>query len=145
MENKGLSVADLQALVAPSHFHQLFAPQIISVDNQRLELVLAVTMSECLERQPGTRQWHGGAISAVIDISGCYALCLGADGAPPPTINFQTDYLRPAIDTDLTAHAHVRRAGRTAGVVDVDVVDSIERLVAVGRGCYSMRGGFSSR
>jgi uncharacterized protein (TIGR00369 family) len=145
MENKTLKPADLQALIEPSHFHRLFAPKIISVDNERLELVVAMTMSESLERQPGTRQWHGGAISAVIDIAGCYALSLCADGVPPPTINFRTDYLRPAIDTDLTAHARVRRAGRTAGVVDVDVVDSTDRLVAVGRGCYSMRGGFSSR
>ena len=37
------------------------------------------------------------------------------------TLNFSTDFLRLAERTDLVATARVRRAGRTAGFVDVDV------------------------
>ena len=58
-----------------------------------------------------------------------------------PTVNFRTDYLRPAIDTSPRAVATVRRAGRTVGVVDIDVTDDSDRLVAIGRGCYSMTAG----
>ena len=45
------------------------------------------------------------------------------------------------MNTDLYAVATVRRAGRTVGVVDIDVYDEKERLVTVGRGCYSGTSG----
>ena len=62
-------------------------------------------------------------------------------GGGVPTINFRTDYLRPAIGASLSATAWVRRAGRTIGVVDIDVHDEEGRLIAVGRGCYSSKIG----
>jgi uncharacterized protein (TIGR00369 family) len=52
-------------------------------------------------------------------------------GGGVPTINFRTDYLRPAIGDALVAVARVRRVGKTASVVDVEVVDDQERLVAL--------------
>ncbi len=58
-----------------------------------------------------------------------------------PTINFRTDYLRPAVNTGLRAVARVRRAGRTVGVVDVDVYDDRDKLVAVGRGTFGSQAG----
>jgi uncharacterized protein (TIGR00369 family) len=51
------------------------------------------------------------------------------------------DYLRPAAKTDLFAQARVRRAGRTIGVVDIDVLDEGSRLIALGRGCYGTQAG----
>jgi uncharacterized protein (TIGR00369 family) len=69
-----------------------------------------------------------------------FALVMSS-GAPLPTINFRVDYLRPATTPILTATARVRRAGRTIGVVDIDVEDSEHRLVAVGRACYGMLPG----
>jgi uncharacterized protein (TIGR00369 family) len=62
-------------------------------------------------------------------------------GGGVPTINFRTDFLRPASGEGLSATATVRRAGRTVGVVGVDVHDGDGRLVAIGRGCYSARPG----
>jgi uncharacterized protein (TIGR00369 family) len=61
-------------------------------------------------------------------------------GRPLPTINFRVDYLRPAVNTALTATARVRRAGRSVGVVDVDVADGEGRLIAVGRASYATLG-----
>ena len=58
-------------------------------------------------------------------------------GGGVPTINFRVDFLRPAVSTALLGTGRLRRAGRTIGVVDVDVHDAEGRLVAVGRGCYS--------
>ena len=54
-----------------------------------------------------------------------------------PTMNFRTDYLRPAIGEALTAVARVRRAGKTTATVDVELLDDDKRLVALGRGTYS--------
>lgn len=132
-----LSVAEMQALIDQSQFHQLFRPEVLEVDYSQLQLTIRMKMSEKLERQPGTDQWHGGAVAAVIDTVGCYGLAMLAH-EPLPTIDFRTDYLRPAENTDLTATAQVRKAGRTVGVVDVDVIDDRGKLIAVGRACFSI-------
>ena len=131
-----LSVVDLQEMIGRSRFHQLFKPEVLDLDNERLQLTIRFFMSSELERQPGTNQWHGGALSAIIDTAGCYGLAL-LTGEPMPTINFRTDYLRPAVNTNLTAVATVRKAGRSVGVVDVDVNDDNGKLIALGRACYS--------
>ena len=133
---------DLQEMIGRSQFHQLFQPVVLDVDHIALTLSVQVKMSEILERQPGTKQWHGGAISAVVDTVGCYGLAM-ISNEPLPTINFRTDYLRPALDTNLTAVATIRKAGRTIAVVDVDINDDAGRLIAVGRACYSAKGSNS--
>jgi uncharacterized protein (TIGR00369 family) len=67
--------------------------------------------------------------------------CLKVGGRPLPTMNFRVDYLRPAVNTGLTASARVRRAGRSFGVVDVDVFDARGSLVAIGRAsCVTQSG-----
>ncbi len=134
---KQLSVADMQALMEPSPFHKLFRPEVLGIDYEAMQLDVKFNMCDQFERQPGTDQWHGGTVSAIIDIAGCYALALIA-AEPLPTINFRTDYLRPAVSTDLTTVATVRKAGRRVGVVDVDVYDDAKRLSAVGRACYAI-------
>jgi len=58
-------------------------------------------------------------------------------GGGVPTINLRTDYLRPALGEFLTAVARVRRSSRTLAVVDIEVVDDQDRLVALGRGTYA--------
>ncbi len=88
------------------------------------------------ERGRDSGQWHGGPIAAVIDTVGDYALVMSL-GRGLPTINFRVDYLRPAVGTGLTATARVRRAGKSVGVVDVDVADDQGRIVAIGRATYS--------
>jgi uncharacterized protein (TIGR00369 family) len=87
------------------------------------------------ERATGTGQWQGGPIAALIDTAGGLGL-IAVTGKPAGTVDFRTDYLRPAMGAHLTAVAQVRRAGRTTGVVDVDVLDPQERLVAAGRGTF---------
>jgi uncharacterized protein (TIGR00369 family) len=92
-----------------------------------------------VERSAGSKQVHGGAIASLIDVAGDFAL-IQKLGYAVPTINLRIDYLRPAFDSALHARPRVRQAGRSLGVVDVDVVDDDHRLIAVGRGTYSTRG-----
>ncbi len=47
------------------------------------------------------------------------------------------DYEKPAVRDHLTAVARVRRAGRTARIVDIDVFNDQDALVAMGRGTYA--------
>jgi uncharacterized protein (TIGR00369 family) len=131
---------EIQAMLDRSPFIKFCKMRVTEVDPVRERIVVVMPMRPELERGAGTGQYHGGAIASLIDVAGDFALVLKTRGAVP-TINFGVDYLRPATNTTLTATAWVRRAGRTVGVVDVDVHDNAGKLVAVGRGCYSMNVG----
>jgi uncharacterized protein (TIGR00369 family) len=131
---------EIQAMLDRSPFIKFCNMRVTEVDAERERIVIAMPMRPELERGAGTGQYHGGPIASLIDVAGDFALVLKTRGAVP-TINFRVDYLRPATNTTLTATAWVRRAGRTVGIVDIDVHDDAGKLVAVGRGCYSMNVG----
>jgi uncharacterized protein (TIGR00369 family) len=138
-DNK-LSAMEVQAIFDRSPFIAWLGLKVFSVDHERKEIGVRMDMRSELERRPGTRQFHGGPIAAFIDIVGDFAIGMLVGGGVP-TMNFRTDYLRPAIGNALVAVARVRRAGKTASVVDVEVIDDEERLVALGRGTYSSNAG----
>lgn len=133
-------VERLQAMLDDSPFIAFYGMRMVACDRATSTVRLAMTLRPELERARGTGQWHGGTIAGLIDTAGDFALVLGL-GSVVPTINFRVDYLRPATTPDLVATARVRRAGRTVGVVDIDVEDDEGRLVAVGRGCYGTNPG----
>ena len=135
-----LSAAEIQAIFDRSPFIGWLGLKVISVNPERQEITVKMQMRSELERGSGTGQFHGGPIAAFIDVVGDFAIGMLVGGGVP-TINFRTDYLRPAIGSALIAIARVRRAGKTASVVDVEVLDDQERLVALGRGTYSSNAG----
>lgn len=135
-ERRRLSGSDLQAMLGRSAFIRFLDLEVVSLDREREELVLRMPMRPELERGPGSGQFHGGPIAAFVDVVGDYVLVMLLGGGVP-TINFRVDFLRPAVSAALVGTGRLRRAGRTVGVVDVDVHDVEGRLVAVGRGCYS--------
>ncbi|MBV9736296.1 MAG: PaaI family thioesterase [Acidisphaera sp.] len=126
----------LQERLGFSTFIAFMGLEVLSADPAREEVVMRLAMRPEFERGRGSGQWHGGPIAAVIDTVGDYALVMLL-GRPLPTINFRVDYLRPAVNTALTATARVRRNGRTVGVVDVDVANDAGALVAIGRASYA--------
>ena len=134
-----ITLERLQAMLDGSPFIRLLRMRAVSLDVEKLEVVIEMPLAPEFERHPGTRQFHGGAIASLIDVAGDFALVLKVGGGVP-TINLRVDYLRPAIGR-LIATATARRAGRTIGVVDIDVMDEEKRLVAIGRGTYTMAAG----
>lgn len=106
------------------------------VDYEAQTLTVSVPMRPEFERKAGSGQWHGGPLASVIDTVGDFALGMLL-GQGLPTINFRVDYLRPAIATDLTVIARVRRLGRTVGVADIDVLNRQGQVVAIGRASYA--------
>ena len=130
-----LSSNEVQAIFDRSPFISWLGLRVVSLDHDRQEIRVAMPMRPELERRPGTRQFHGGSIAAFIDIAGDFAIGMLLGGGVP-TMNFRTDYLRPAVGSTLTAVARVRRAGKTAATVDVDILDDEDRLIALGRGTY---------
>jgi uncharacterized protein (TIGR00369 family) len=132
-----LTAAELQERLAVSPFIRFLGLVVTEADPARQRVTMTLEMRPEFERIAGSGQWHGGPIAGVIDTVGDYALVMTV-GRPLPTINFRVDYLRPAVNTALTVTAQVRRAGRSVGVVDVEVMDASGALVAIGRATYAM-------
>jgi len=130
----------LEGILRGSPFQEILGLRLESFDAAAQTLELRAVYGPHVERSAGTGQYHGGVIASLIDIAGDFAL-IAVLGHGVPTINFRVDYLRPASRTDLIAQARVRRAGRTIGVVDIDVLDADGRLIALGRGCYGTQAG----
>lgn len=130
----------LERLLVESPFQQLLGLRLEAFDLAAQTVTIRSIYGPNVERSTGTGQYHGGVIASLIDIAGDFAL-IAVLHHGVPTINFRVDYLRPAANSDLLAHARIRRAGRTIGVVDIDVTDAGGKLIALGRGCYGTQPG----
>jgi uncharacterized protein (TIGR00369 family) len=126
----------LRELLLTGPFHELMRMELVGYDPEVGSVDIRLPWRPEFERAADTKQWHGGPIAALVDIAGDFAL-VALLGRGIPTIDLRIDYLRPAIDTDLFATGRTLRAGRSIGVVDVEVRDKAKRVVAVGRGTYS--------
>jgi uncharacterized protein (TIGR00369 family) len=131
-----LTIAELQANLDRSPFISFLGLKVVEADPASEQVTMTCSMRPEFERGAGTGQWHGGPLAAIIDTVGDYALVMALRRGLP-TINFRVDYLRPAINTSLVITARVRRAGKSVGVVDIDVLDDRKVLIAVGRASYS--------
>jgi uncharacterized protein (TIGR00369 family) len=139
MSDELLGKEVLQERLGHSPFISQLNLTVLSADPVKQQLVMRAAMRPEFERGRGSGQWHGGLIAAIIDTVGDYALVMLLD-RPLPTVNFQVDYLRPAIDTALVVTATVRRSGRLVGVVDIDVTNEAGQLLAIGRATYATAG-----
>ena len=135
-----LTKEELQAYLDHSPFIAFLGLKVTETDPARQQVTMTCEMKPEFERGAGTGQWHGGPIAAIIDTVGDYALAMGLRRGLP-TVNFRVDYLRPAVKTKLIITAVVRRAGKSVGVVDVDVFNEQKALIAVGRATYSTLAG----
>ena len=140
MSDTKLSAEQIQAAFDASPFLGFLRLRVVALDHDAGTLTVSMPMRPELERRLGTGQFHGGPIAAFIDAVGDFAIGMALGGGVP-TINLRIDYLRPAVGALLSATARVRRAGRTVALVDVDVHDEKQSLVAVGRGTYSPQRG----
>jgi len=131
-----LSRDEVQAIFDRSPFIGWLGLKVLSLDHERQEIAVSMAMRPELERRPGSKQFHGGPIAALIDIAGDFAIGMLVGGGVP-TMNLRTDYVRPAIGAALTAVARVRRASRSAAVVDIEVFSDAKELIALGRGTYA--------
>ncbi|HEY0300416.1 MAG TPA: PaaI family thioesterase [Rhizomicrobium sp.] len=137
MDAKFGSLAELQATLDATPLHRWLGFRIEAFDAVLGTFVLSAPGGGNAARFDGAGQAHGGAIAILIDSCATFA-CSCMLGRPVPTMNLHVDYLRPAAGAVMTATARVRRAGRTASLVDVDVL-SDGKLVAVGR-CVQASG-----
>ena len=117
--------------------------RITHADLDAQTLVMVMPQRAEFERAPGSGQWHGGTIACLVDTAGCMVVSM-MHGSAVPTVNFRIDYLRPAIQTDLTARASVRRLGKSIAVADVEVFNDKNQLLALGRATFGTVGAPSA-
>lgn len=132
-----LDQGQIEAMLKQSPFISFLGLTVTALDADKQQVVMRSPMRPEFEREPGTKQWHGGPIASIIDTVGDYALVMFV-GRGLPTINFRVDFFRPAIDTALISTGRVRRLGRAVGVADVDVHDEKGALIAIGRATYAI-------
>ena len=86
---------------------------------------------------------HGGVLCDIADAAMgiAYAAGLG-EGETFTTLELKINFLRPVWTGRLIATGRVVKAGRTVGLVECDVTDDKERLVArAASTCMTLRGG----
>lgn len=135
-----LDAAGLEALFLASPYIADLGVRVETAEAATGRVVASLALRPALERAPGSGQFHGGAIAALVDIAGDMAVAMALGGGVP-TIDLRLDYLRPALGDRLVATATVRKLGRTVALADVEVVDAQGRLCAIGRGCYAAKVG----
>lgn len=132
---KRLEKADIAAIFERSPFIRFMNLEILEIDHAQSRFSVRMPLRAEYERRPGTQQFHGGAIAALIDVVGDFALGMLIGGGVP-TMNLRVDYLRPGVGAYLDGIAVVRKMGRSAAVIDIDIFGADRKLVAVGRGTY---------
>jgi len=134
-EPERLDKAAMQAIFDRSPFISSLNLEIQALDYDNQEITIRMPQAPAMERRPGTKQFHGGPLAAFIDIVGDFAIGMMVGGGVP-TMNLRIDYLKPAVGDAVIGVARVRRRGRSACVIDIDVSNEEGALVAVGRGTY---------
>jgi uncharacterized protein (TIGR00369 family) len=117
-----------------SPFHRLIGLVLLRAEDGEVEMRLP--WQEAFGRSDRSDWYHGGILSALIDIAGDYAVASRL-GRWVATIDLRVDYLRPARRGDLVARARAVKVGRTVGVADVELLDDKGAVVAIGRCAYS--------
>jgi uncharacterized protein (TIGR00369 family) len=85
---------------------------------------------------------HGGVLCDLADAAmGVAYLSTLAEGETFTTLELKISFLRPVWKAKLRARARVAQAGKSVGLVECDVVDERERLVAhASSTCMILRG-----
>jgi uncharacterized protein (TIGR00369 family) len=103
----------------------------------------AVVLLEADERHANPMgTLHGGVLCDVADAAMGMAYATGLDeGETFTTLELKINFLKPVWRGKLTATGHVVTSGRTVGLVECDVHDDKERLVARATStCMTLRG-----
>jgi uncharacterized protein (TIGR00369 family) len=73
---------------------------------------------------------HGGAIATLADFAACAAVWTMPETQRSATISMTVNYTGPGIQSDLVAHAQVRRKGRRIASLTVEIRDHAGALIA---------------
>jgi uncharacterized protein (TIGR00369 family) len=137
-----VSATEPRSSVAPEEFPapiaKLLGLKVLQAENGMA--VIEFVADERHANPAGTL--HGGVLCDIADaaMGFAYYTTLEADESMT-TLELKINFLRPVWKATLRAKAKVVRAGRLVGLVECDVVDEQERLVArASSTCLTLRG-----
>lgn len=134
--------------VETSKFARGLGLMVESVDPDNISMTFA--NRDDLTGSERTSNLHGGAIAAVLDITGSLAVFVSlllqmkgqslekniAKFKKLNTIDLRIDYLRPGAGKSFRATAFMLRAGKKVAVSRMELHNEEEKLIAVGTGSY---------
>lgn len=126
------SLSDFQQWLDLTPFQQVLGIEAVSISPETGHTAIRLPYSARFARRYAAREFHGGVIATLIDISGAAAL-FASRGYAGPTIDMRIDYLRLAAGDFLLAESRVLKVGRSLALADVSVGGPDGRPVAVGR------------
>lgn len=121
-------------LFDPIPFHRAHDVEILTVTPTRARTRLP--FQESLVGNPDLQVLHGGAISALMDLTGA-AVFMGKREDYTPTVDLRVNYLSAADRVPLTGTATVERRGETIGVASLEVTAE-GTVCATGTGVYKL-------
>jgi uncharacterized protein (TIGR00369 family) len=135
-QGRSTALARLREEMEGPPFHHVLRPEPLDADPESGTVRIKLSFRQELARAKGDNAFHGGVVAAFIDLAGHAAVAVKI-GRMAPTIDLRIDYIRPAQGDVLIAHAKLLQAGRTVARVDIDVRDTRDRTIALGRGTFS--------
>src|SRR2546428_6968690 len=124
--------------------HQRF-PALVTLEQAPFSAVLGIkvesaSVGEVVARMPFDPRLlnygppdvpiHGGAIATLADFAACAAVWTMPQTQRSATISLTVNFTAPGIQSDLVAHATVRRKGKRVASLTVDIRDDRDALIA---------------
>ena len=134
-DNTPMTPADITEKLRRGPFHDWLGLTVTSVGDGEIEIT-ATWRPEWVVNPKGGYT-HGGILATLVDLTADWSL-VSLLGQPVPTVDLRVDYHRPAMQGDLTARGKVIKSGKSLSVCEASVYDAEGRLLASGRGVYSM-------
>lgn len=130
----------LKIEMARCPYHAFLKPEAVSADAATGAVVVRLAYRPEFRLAYDSELFHGGIVSALIDITGHAAVAVQT-GRVSPTIDLRIDFLKAARGGALLASAKPLKVGRAIARADVEIRDEEGQLVAVGRGAFSTSSG----
>lgn len=126
-------LAELRKMLLIAPFHRWLGLDVVDLTER--ELILEMPWREEIVSNPMIEAVHGGILSALIDLTGLYAIN-AFGGSARATADLHVDFHRSATPGSLRAIGRVVKLGKQLSVAETRIEDSTQRLVASGRAAY---------
>lgn len=130
-----ISKEAVQAKLLRGPFHQWLGLEVLSVGEGMIEISARWREEWVVNADKGYT--HGGILATLIDLTADWAL-VSKTGRGVPTVDMRVDYHRVAGPGNLRAVGRVIKFGQQVSAAEAQVFDADGKLVASGRGVYSM-------
>jgi uncharacterized protein (TIGR00369 family) len=127
-----MSVEEARRLLDSCELHTLLG---LALQDWERGAVSCVFRPPALARDPATGSVHGGALVTALDTVAGFAV-VSVVGADITTVDFRSDFVRPALDEEFRVEGRELRVGKRFGWGDATVSTLDGRVVAVGRGTF---------